>query len=161
MSDNQILLDSDVDLERVGALLGQARREARMTQAFLGNKVGVSERTLSRWETGAIGPSLSQLRELIAMLSKANAETLDALKKAAHLVPKLAPVPSIPPGPSLLPSAAPGSLDDSIRAFAEDLDVSARRLRMAMALLLGDIEKAGLSVNAAKELLMHPPKRRV
>ncbi len=161
MSTRDGLLDSDVDLARLGALIAQARREARMTQPFLANKVGTSDRTLSRWESGAQPPSREQLSRLIAVLVKANASTLDELRQAGRLQPKLTPVPrmaSLPPPSTQDPQAA---LDDLVRAYAEDLDISARRLRSVLALVLTDLERLGVPLATARDLITHSPKRRV
>ena len=161
MSTRDGLLDSDVDLVRLGALIAQARREARMTQAFLANKVGASDRTLSRWETGTIPPSVSQLKGLIALLGKAEPATLEELRRAGHLQPKLTPVPTMATIPAPPPTDAHSALDDLVRLYAEDLDISARRLRAALALLLGDLERLGVPLSTARDMITHSPKRRV
>jgi DNA-binding XRE family transcriptional regulator len=161
MSTRDGLLDTDVDLVRLGALLAQARREARMTQAFLANKVGASDRTLSRWETGSIPPSVSQVKELIALLGKADPATIEELRRVGHLQPKLTPVPAIATIPAPPPADMHSALDDAVRAYAEDLDVSARRLRTALALLLGEVERLGVPLATARDMITHSPKRRV
>jgi transcriptional regulator with XRE-family HTH domain len=161
MSTRDGLLDTDVDLVRVGALIAQARREARMTQAFLANKVGASERTLSRWETGSIPPSLSQLKGLVALLGKAEPATLDELRHAAHLQPKLVPLPPVATIPAPPPADPQNAFDEAVRAYAEDLDVSARRLRAVLGLLLAEIERSGLPLASARDMITHSPKRRV
>jgi transcriptional regulator with XRE-family HTH domain len=161
MSTRDGLLDADVDLVRVGALIAQARREARMTQAFLANKVGASERTLSRWETGSIPPAVGQLKSLITLLGKADAATLEELRRAAHLQPKLMPVPTVATIAAPPPADPQNALDEAVRAYAEDLDVSARRLRAVLGLLLAEIERAGLPLASARDMITHSPKRRV
>jgi transcriptional regulator with XRE-family HTH domain len=161
MSTRDGLLDSDVDLVRLGALIAQARREARMTQAFLANKVGASDRTLSRWETGTIPPSVSQLKGLIALLGKADPGTLEELRRAGRLQPKLTPVPTVSTLPAPPPVDTHAALDDLVRLYAEDLDVSARRLRAALALMLADLERLGVPLSTAREMITHSPKRRV
>ncbi len=161
MSSRDGLLDSDVDLVRLGALIAQARREARMTQAFLANKVGASDRTLSRWETGTIPPSVSQLKGLIALLGKADPGTLEELRRAGHLQPKLTPVPTVTTLPTTPQVDAHAALDELVRLYAEDLDISARRLRAALALLLADLERLGVPLSTAREMITHSPKRRI
>jgi transcriptional regulator with XRE-family HTH domain len=161
MSSRDGLLDSDVDLLRLGALIAQARREARMTQAFLANKVGASERALSRWEAGNIAPALGQLKALISVLGKAEPATLDELRHAAHLQPKLVPVPPVATIPAPPPADPQSAFDDAVRAYAEDLDVSARRLRAVLGLLLAEIERSGLPLASARDMITHSPKRRI
>jgi transcriptional regulator with XRE-family HTH domain len=165
MSNRDGLLDADVDLVRLGTLIAQARREARMTQPFLANKVGTSDRTLSRWESGAQPPSREQLKRLIAVLVKANSSTLDELRHAGHLQPKLTPVPTPTPTMASVPPALlsdpQSALDEVVRAYAEDLDISARRLRSVLGLVLGEIERLGVPLSTARDLVTHSPKRRV
>jgi transcriptional regulator with XRE-family HTH domain len=43
--------------ERVGALIRSHRKELQYTQEFLGELVGVSQATISDWETGKASPS--------------------------------------------------------------------------------------------------------
>ena len=40
------------DQEKIGLFLAQARKEKGWTQAELAEKLGVSNRSISRWETG-------------------------------------------------------------------------------------------------------------
>ncbi len=56
MTNPPFLLDADVDLAALGALLKQARRQAGLKQTALAERTGTSERALSRWETGAPRP---------------------------------------------------------------------------------------------------------
>ena len=41
-----------MDQEKIGRFLGQVRRERGLTQEQLAQRLGVSQRTVSRWETG-------------------------------------------------------------------------------------------------------------
>ncbi len=41
-----------MDQEKIGRFIVQLRRERGMTQEQLGERLGVSQRTVSRWETG-------------------------------------------------------------------------------------------------------------
>ena len=41
-----------MDTKKVGMFLKQLRTENGMTQEQLGEKIGVSNKTISRWETG-------------------------------------------------------------------------------------------------------------
>ena len=45
-----------MDQEKIGRFIAQLRRERGMTQEQLGERLGVSQRTVSRWETG-VSPS--------------------------------------------------------------------------------------------------------
>ncbi|MBQ2063387.1 MAG: helix-turn-helix transcriptional regulator, partial [Firmicutes bacterium] len=41
-----------MDQERIGAFIRQTRKEAGLTQEQLAEKLGVSQKSVSRWETG-------------------------------------------------------------------------------------------------------------
>ena len=41
-----------MEQEKIGRFLGQVRRERGFTQEQLAQRLGVSQRTVSRWETG-------------------------------------------------------------------------------------------------------------
>ena len=53
-----------MNLEKTGSMLKDLRKEKGMTQEQLGEKFGVSRRTVSRWETGSNMPDLDVLIEL-------------------------------------------------------------------------------------------------
>ena len=54
-----------MDTKKIGSFLKQLRKEKEMTQEQLGEKVGVSNKTVSRWETGNYMPPI----ECLAILS--------------------------------------------------------------------------------------------
>ena len=41
-----------MDLIRIGSFLAELRREQGLTQPALGERLGVTNKTVSRWETG-------------------------------------------------------------------------------------------------------------
>lgn len=41
-----------MDMVKMGSLLAELRKERNLTQAELGEKLGVTNKTISRWETG-------------------------------------------------------------------------------------------------------------
>ena len=45
-----------MDQEKIGRFIARLRKERGMTQEQLGERLGVSQRTVSRWETG-VSPS--------------------------------------------------------------------------------------------------------
>lgn len=53
-----------MDTIKTGALLKELRREKELTQEQLAERMGVSGRTVSRWETGSNMPDLDVLVEL-------------------------------------------------------------------------------------------------
>ena len=87
-----------MDQQKTGSFLKRLRKETGMTQEQLAERLGVTARTVSRWETGSNLPDLSLLieiadlyrvdiREIIDGERKdetMNQETKDTLKKAAE-----------------------------------------------------------------------------
>lgn len=53
-----------MDQQKIGSFLKELRQENQMTQEQLAEQMGVSRRTVSRWETGNNLPDLSMLVEL-------------------------------------------------------------------------------------------------
>ncbi len=53
-----------MDLQKIGVFLKELRNDANLTQEQLAEKLGVSRRTVSRWETGSNMPDLDILIEL-------------------------------------------------------------------------------------------------
>ena len=53
-----------MDMIRMGSFLAELRKEHGMTQAELGEKLGVTNKTVSRWETGSYMPPVEMLEEL-------------------------------------------------------------------------------------------------
>ncbi len=65
-----------MEQEKIGRFLGQVRREQGLTQEQLAQRLGVSQRTVSRWETGRNMPDISMLTALCAQLDITVAELL-------------------------------------------------------------------------------------
>lgn len=53
-----------MDIAKTGRFLAALRREKRLTQEQLGEKLGVTNKTISRWETGSYLPSVDMLQLL-------------------------------------------------------------------------------------------------
>ena len=53
-----------MDLQKIGRFLAQLRREQGLTQEQLGETLGVSGKTVSRWETGTYLPPVEMLLRL-------------------------------------------------------------------------------------------------
>ena len=48
--------------EKIGSLIFQLRKEKNLTQKQLGEKLGLSDKTISKWERGLGCPDISLLR---------------------------------------------------------------------------------------------------
>ena len=53
-----------MDQKKIGLFLKELRKEKELTQSQLAEHLNVSDRTVSRWETGTNLPDLSVLVEL-------------------------------------------------------------------------------------------------
>ena len=53
-----------MDMVKIGSFLAELRKEHKLTQAELGEKLGVTNKTISRWETGNYMPPVEMLAEL-------------------------------------------------------------------------------------------------
>lgn len=53
-----------MNLIKIGAFIATARREKKMTQSDLAKRIGVSDKAVSRWETGRGFPDVSILKSL-------------------------------------------------------------------------------------------------
>lgn len=53
-----------MDLKKIGEFLAQLRKEKNLTQEQLGEKLGVSNKTVSRWENGNYLPPVEMLQSL-------------------------------------------------------------------------------------------------
>ena len=70
-----------MEQQKIGQLLKELRKEKGLTQAQLAEQFGVSDRSVSRWETGTTLPDLSVLVELgdhLIELSFAGTDLTDA-----------------------------------------------------------------------------------
>ena len=57
-----------VELTQIGKFLAELRKESGLTQEQLGEKLGVTNKTVSRWETGAyLPPRKSITRDIISL----------------------------------------------------------------------------------------------
>lgn len=53
-----------MDMVKMGSFLAELRKEQKLTQAELGEKLGVTNKTVSRWETGTYVPPVEILEGL-------------------------------------------------------------------------------------------------
>ena len=57
-----------MDQKKIGAFIAQRRKELDMTQKELAGKLGITDRAVSKWETGRSMPDLSLLQPLSHVL---------------------------------------------------------------------------------------------
>ncbi|MGN0980270.1 MAG: helix-turn-helix domain-containing protein [Candidatus Avoscillospira sp.] len=57
-----------MDQVKIGKFIAAMRKARGLTQEVLGEKLGVTNKTVSRWETGAYMPDVGKLQDLAALL---------------------------------------------------------------------------------------------
>ena len=72
---NEVEGDS-MNNKKVGKFIAQARRKKKLTQAQLGEMLGLSDKAISKWERGINGPDVSVLQSLSDALGVSIAEIL-------------------------------------------------------------------------------------
>jgi transcriptional regulator with XRE-family HTH domain len=154
----------------LATLLRSARAKLGLSQKDLAKRFQVVPRTLSRWEAGLARPTL-EWRDLVAeQLSGIDGETWRAIVKELVL-PLDEMLEKCPRHKALLPAAAAplpftttthapmpdarAALDAIVRAAAEELDVTAKRLRSALGNVLADIARLQLAPLDARELVLN------
>lgn len=69
-----------MDMMKMGRFLSELRKNHNFTQAELGEKLGVTNKTISRWETGTYMPPVEMLEELSNMYGLSINEILSGKK---------------------------------------------------------------------------------
>ena len=75
-----------MDTVKTGKFIAQLRHEQGLTQQQLADKLGVTDKTISRWENANYMPDISMLQELSAVLGVNESELLCGERKA-HSAP--------------------------------------------------------------------------
>jgi len=70
----------------IGSYIAQKRKEKNMTQAKLAERLGVSNKTVSKWETGKCMPDYSVIEPLCSELGITVAELMDGEDAADNSV---------------------------------------------------------------------------
>lgn len=58
-----------MDQKKIGSFIAKLRHETGLTQEELGQKIGVTNKTVSRWETGSYMPNIEMLKLLSDLFS--------------------------------------------------------------------------------------------
>ena len=73
-----------MDMVKMGGFLAELRKEHHFTQAELGEKLGVTNKTISRWETGNYMPPVEMLEQLSTLYDLSINELLCGKKLTAE-----------------------------------------------------------------------------
>ena len=74
-----------MDQKKIGRFLKELRKEKDITQEQLAEKIKVSGRTVSRWETGSNMPDISLLVELADFYDVSIPEIIDGERKSDNM----------------------------------------------------------------------------
>jgi len=74
-----------VDQKKIGSFLRELRKEQRITQEDLAEKLNVSSRTISRWETGSNMPDISLLIEIADFFDVSIPEIINGERKSEKM----------------------------------------------------------------------------
>ncbi len=74
-----------MDMLKIGGFLKQLRNETGLTQESLAERLGVSRRTVSRWETGTNMPDFDLLIEMSDLYNVDLREILDGERRGEHM----------------------------------------------------------------------------
>ena len=61
-----------MDQRKIGEFIAAMRKEQGLTQEERGYRLGVTNKTISRWETGKAMPDIDKLQDLSSMLKIIN-----------------------------------------------------------------------------------------
>lgn len=75
-----------MDYEKTGKLIQEIRKEKELTQMSLADKLGVTDRAVSKWERGKSFPDVSMLRPLSEVLDVSVSELLDGERRSQDKV---------------------------------------------------------------------------
>ena len=74
-----------MDQIKIGAFLKALRKEKNLTQEQAAEQLGVSNRTVSRWETGTNMPDISLLQEIAGLYGVSIPELIDGERKGENM----------------------------------------------------------------------------
>ena len=74
-----------MDQKKIGNFLKELRKEKNLTQEQVADKLGVSGRTISRWETGAYMPDISLIVDIAEMYDVNVRDIIDGERKDINM----------------------------------------------------------------------------
>lgn len=77
----------------LGSRLKAARKQTRLSQAYVAEVLGITRQSVSAWETGVSGPSATQLAELSVLYCRCAHSLLFGAPFASVVVSALVPRP--------------------------------------------------------------------
>ena len=74
-----------MDQIKIGSFLKELRKEKNLTQENLAEKLNVSNRTISRWETGSNMPDIGMLVEIAEFYDVSIPEIINGERKSENM----------------------------------------------------------------------------
>ncbi len=133
-----------------GLALQAVRASLRLSQEDFGARLGVSRRTLTRWEIHDELPPVGQRKHIATSFPDAPAELRAALVRSLGLGAAFVASLTAMAGPAPQPAV---SLDGALLELCERVDVAPGRLRVALVHFLRRAEAGGLSLQATRAAL--------
>jgi transcriptional regulator with XRE-family HTH domain len=131
----------------MGRAIAEARMDLRWTQEELGRHLGVSEKTISRWELGEVKPRVGDRPRLMEALATAPPHALAQMRAAFGMAP------AAPVQPEARSNHARFALEAALFAMAEATDCSPRAVRAGAFALLSHLAMAGIGLEEARAML--------
>jgi transcriptional regulator with XRE-family HTH domain len=145
-----------------GTTLSRVRSSLGLSQDDFGARLGVSRRTLTRWECHDELPPVGQRKHLATSFPDVPAALRAALVQTLGLDARFVATLD-PPPPALAPALSPAAqvasaVDGAFLELCEGVDVAPGRLRSGLVAFLRRLEASGLSLDAVRSRL-EPPSR--
>lgn len=142
-------------------MLRHARRSLGLTQRQLGDELGVSHRTILRWERGRTSPVPQQILAIAGLLRPDDDTLADELLASGHvnIIVSTASTPATPIATPTGVDAAQAALtakhaiDAVVFAAAEAMDASPRAVRVGLAAAFARAVELGLAADAVATAL--------
>ncbi len=135
-----------------GRLLIASAGALHLTQKALGERIGVSQRTIARWAYGGWYPPSSQRYAIVYALRDLPRPQLEAIAASLGLDPGSIPVASAAIR-VVDPAATREALEAAMFRASSQLEASARKVKEAFLPLLARVAALGLDAHQAHAIL--------
>ena len=78
-----------MDQEKIGRFITECRKDKKLTQTELADKLGITDKAISKWENGRCMPDISLLKELCSILDVSINELLSGERNSKNSSEKI------------------------------------------------------------------------
>ena len=139
-----------------GLALQAVRNALRLSQDTFGARLGVSRRTLTRWEIHNELPPVAQRKHIATSFPEAPSELRKALVESLGLDEQFA----VQVTKAKAGEAVPGALEAALLAMAEHLDIGPKRVRDALHEFVTRAHEGGLTLESIRRSLAAKPEKK-